>query len=170
MASSYPNASYSDVPNHMSRSQQETLASMEKIERVMDRSIALPGGIRLGLDSIIGLIPGVGDIATSFVSGSLFLKAMKLGLPKTILARMAFNILIDALVGSIPFFGDIFDVFFKANTRNMELVRAYYADPIKAERKATTSFYALLGFTLFLLFLFLYAAVKIITAFFTWLF
>ena len=163
---SHDSRDYSRLSDH----QRETLASMERVERLMDRSVPLPGGIRLGLDSIVGLIPGIGDFATSIVSGSLFLKAMRLGLPKTILARMAFNILVDALVGSIPFFGDIFDVFFKANTRNMDLIRAYYMDPVKAERKATRSFYGLLGITLFLLFLFLYAAVKIVAAFFAWLF
>ena len=152
------------------KEREQTLARMERIERLMDRSLTLPGGFKLGFDSIIGLIPGVGDVVSSLFAGSIFMKAVKLGLPKTILARMAFNILIDALIGSIPIFGDIFDIVFKANTRNMALVRTYYENPKRAERRATTSFYALLGITLFLLLLFLYVCARILGAFFAWVF
>lgn len=89
----------------------------------MDRSIPLGGGYSVGLDPIIGLIPGLGDLFGTLVSSYVVLLAHRAGIPKPTLLRMVANVGIDALVGAIPFAGDLFDFAFKANARNLELYR-----------------------------------------------
>ncbi|EAQ03482.1 hypothetical protein OB2597_02642 [Pseudooceanicola batsensis HTCC2597] len=96
----------------------------ERVAHVMDRAFRLPGtSIRVGLDSIVGLVPGVGD--TLAVAPSLFIlsEAYQIGLPKRRLARMAGNIGIDWAIGLVPLVGDIFDVGWKANSRNAAMMR-----------------------------------------------
>ncbi|NJM53863.1 MAG: DUF4112 domain-containing protein, partial [Blastocatellia bacterium] len=88
------------------------------------RLFKVPGtGWRFGLDSLIGLIPNVGDISTSLVSFYILIAGVRYGVPKITLLRMAFNIGLDYVVGAIPFIGDAFDFFWKANKQNMELIR-----------------------------------------------
>lgn len=95
----------------------------------MDSQFKIPGtDIRFGLDSLIGLIPGAGDFGTFLVSGYMVMVLAKNGASGFVLARMTLNILIDALVGSIPVLGDLFDVAFKANQRNMQLMREHYVE------------------------------------------
>ncbi len=95
----------------------------------MDSQFKIPGtDIRFGLDSLIGLIPGAGDFGTFLVSGYMLMVLAKNGASGFVLARMTLNILIDALVGSIPVLGDLFDVAFKANQRNMQLMREHYVE------------------------------------------
>jgi hypothetical protein len=95
----------------------------------MDSQFRLPGTqIRFGLDSLIGLVPGAGDLSTFAVSGYMLWLMAKNGASGFVLARMAFNIIIDALFGSIPILGDLFDVAFKANNRNMRLMEQHYLE------------------------------------------
>ncbi|MDV2857519.1 DUF4112 domain-containing protein [Oceanimonas sp. CAM02] len=93
---------------------------------LLDSTIRLPGGFRIGLDGIIGLVPGVGDQAGAAFSGYILLKAARMKLPFTLLARMGFNILLEVLIGSIPLLGDLFDFAFKANKRNVRLIRKHF--------------------------------------------
>ena len=90
----------------------------------MDRAFKIPGTpIRVGLDAIIGLLPVGGDVVTGLIQAGIVLVAMiRYRVPKPIAARMAANVLLDIAVGSIPLVGDVFDVFFKANTRNLQLL------------------------------------------------
>ena len=105
------------------------LARMERFAWAMDKAVRIPGtGIRLGADSILGLVPVVGDAATGIAQAGLILTAHHhFGLPKTVLARMASNVALDLAVGAIPLLGDLFDVRFKANTRNVELLKRHLA-------------------------------------------
>lgn len=103
---------------------------------LMDKSIPLPGGVRIGLDGIIGLIPGVGDAATSAISSWFIYQGYRKGVPISVLVRMALNILIDTILGSIPIVGDIFDLFFKANTRNSQLLARYENNPDKTRKQS----------------------------------
>ncbi len=99
---------------------------LEWLAHIMDSSIILPGtNIRIGLDPIIGLIPGIGDTITLAVSGYIVHRARQHGAPQALLAKMGWNIFIDWLVGIIPFFGDIFDTKFKANKKNVDLLKAH---------------------------------------------
>lgn len=96
----------------------------EKLTRWLDDGLTIPGTrIRFGLDAIIGaLLPGAGDALTAVGSTSLLLLALRRGVPTVVLLRMLFNIALDATLGAIPVVGDIFDVAFKSNRRNLELI------------------------------------------------
>jgi hypothetical protein len=102
---------------------------------VMDNFLRLPGtNIRFGLDPIIGLIPGLGDTLSTFVSAASLFQAARCGVPKILLARMSGNILINQLIGLIPGVGDAFSFWFKANARNHDLLRQHLAAPRRPRR------------------------------------
>ena len=105
------------------------LRHMDYLARLMDSQFRIPGtGVRFGLDSLIGLIPGAGDLSTFAVSGYMLVIMAQNGASGLVLARMTLNILIDAIFGSIPILGDLFDMVFKANMRNMRLMQQYYKE------------------------------------------
>lgn len=97
--------------------------TIENIAWLMDRSIPI-GGFRIGLDPVLGLIPGVGDAVSALISTTLIVQAFRAGVPKSTVLRMMVNVGLDAAIGVIPFVGDVFDFAFKANSRNLALFRA----------------------------------------------
>jgi len=100
------------------------------IARLLDELITIPGTRRrLGLDSIVGLIPGFGDVASAAVGGWVILEAARFRLPRVVLARMVVNTLVDLVIGIVPIAGDLFDVVFKSNSRNLALFRRHATDP-----------------------------------------
>ena len=106
----------------------------------MDSAIRIPGtGIRLGLDSIVGLVPGAGDLVSSLMSGYIVLASARMGVPAPVVARMILNLGVDTLVGSVPLIGDLFDVGFKANIRNAALLDRHLADPLATRRTSRTA-------------------------------
>ena len=108
---------------------QASLRNLDALARLMDSQFKIPGtNIRFGFDALIGLVPGVGDFSTFLVSGAMLMMLAKNGASGYILSRMVLNITLDALVGSIPVLGDIFDVAFKANQRNMRLMHEHYVE------------------------------------------
>ena len=110
-------------------------ASLRSLARVLDSAIGIPGTrIRLGLDSIIGLVPGVGDLAGAALSGYIVLAAARLGVPTSVIIRMVINVAIDALVGAVPLLGDLFDVGWKANTKNTALIDRYLTAPAATKK------------------------------------
>lgn len=108
---------------------------MKFLSRLMDQSIQLPGGYRIGLDPIIGLIPAIGDMLTTAISLFLVYDAARLGLPKLVLGRMLANVALESLVGTFPILGDLFDAVWKSNIRNMRLLDLHY-HPTLPERPA----------------------------------
>jgi len=110
------------------------MQGLEQLAWLMDRAFQIPGtNIRVGLDAILGLLPVGGDALTGIIQVGLVMVALsRYRVPKPIAARMAANVLIDTAVGAIPFLGDIFDVGFKANTRNVKLLQQ-----VEAERQQT---------------------------------
>jgi hypothetical protein len=107
------------------------LARMRFLSKLLDNSIPLPGGYRIGLDPIIGLVPAVGDFFASLLSVWIIFDASRLGLQKRILARMALNVIIESMAGAIPILGDLFDAAWKANARNMQLVEKHYSPALR---------------------------------------
>ncbi|QQA41380.1 DUF4112 domain-containing protein [Pelagovum pacificum] len=110
------------------------LQKLENLANRMDAAFRIPGtGIRVGADSIIGLVPGIGDGLALAPAGWIMWKARELGAPSHLLTRMGANVAIDAVIGSIPLIGDLFDVGWKANLRNVKLLREHM------ERKMQTA-------------------------------
>jgi hypothetical protein len=101
--------------------------NLERLAWLMDRAFHIPGTrIRVGLDALVGLLPVGGDVLTGLVQAAIVLIALRhYKVPKIVAARMAANVLIDVAVGAIPVLGDLFDIGFKANTRNVQLLEAY---------------------------------------------
>lgn len=100
---------------------------------LMDSAFVIPGTrIRVGLDPIIGLVPVVGDAIGTFVSAFIVMRCGALGLPRIIIARMAIHVLLNTLIGAIPIAGDIFSAWFRSNERNLDLARAWLANPKRA--------------------------------------
>lgn len=112
----------------------ERLRRLRSLAWLLDNSIPLPGGYRIGLDALIGLVPGVGDAAGALISAYIVNEARSLGAPRSVLLRMIGNVLLDTVFGSIPFAGDLFDAAYKANSRNLALLARYQLDPIGSRR------------------------------------
>ncbi len=104
------------------------VAKLRRFSYLMDEAFRVPGTrFRFGWDPIIGLVPGIGDAASSLLSLGIFWAAFRSGVPKIIKARMLLNLIIDTLVGTIPVLGDLFDVAWKANMRNLALLEKHTA-------------------------------------------
>jgi hypothetical protein len=104
------------------------LKRVRLLSHLLDEQFRIPGTThRVGLDGLLGLIPGVGDAAGALLSACILYEAIRLGAPKTVLLRMIANIGIDTVGGAIPVVGDIFDVAWKANKKNAALLHAYLA-------------------------------------------
>ncbi|MTI64497.1 DUF4112 domain-containing protein [Methylophaga sp.] len=108
----------------------------EKLSWLLDNSITLPGGYRIGLDGFIGLIPGLGDFFSGLLASLIVIKANQLGVPRMVLFRMVINVLIDTGVGSLPVVGDLFDFIWKANQKNSELLTHYEQAPEQTVRRS----------------------------------
>ena len=105
---------------------EQSVARLEALARLMDGVFVLPGtNIRMGLDGIIGLIPVAGDVISGLVSSYLIWEARQIGAPKWLIARMVANTFLDTTIGAIPVLGDAFDVMFRANMKNMALLRRH---------------------------------------------
>jgi Domain of unknown function (DUF4112) len=99
---------------------------LDGLAHLLDARYRVPGTTwRFGLDSVIGLVPGVGDAASTALSAWILWRGYRLGASKRVLARMAGNVAIDGLIGAVPLAGDVFDAAYKANRRNVEILRRH---------------------------------------------
>jgi len=104
------------------------LDRLDMLATVFDTAFILPGtNVRFGVESILRLVPGIGDAIASALSCYLLYEAHRLGVPRLLFARMAANVALEAMVGAVPLAGDAFDVFFRANRRNVALLRKHFA-------------------------------------------
>lgn len=104
---------------------------------LLDSCFRVPGTkFRFGLDALIGLVPGLGDVVGVLFSGYILKEAWRLGASKSLLAHMALNIGIEGLVGAVPLLGDLFDMVWKANQRNMRLLQGHLSDPARTRRSS----------------------------------
>ena len=108
------------------RDRAATIREFERLARLLDTQWRIPGtGIRFGLDPVVGLIPGLGDAAAGLVSAYIVVLGARLGLPKHVLVRMVGNVAVDVVFGSVPLLGSVFDLFYKANRRNLRLLERH---------------------------------------------
>lgn len=141
-----------DLPKEKRR-EIEIEEGLETLSRYLDGLFRIPGtGWRFGLDSLIGLVPNVGDTLTSFASFYILIAGVRYGVPKITLLRMAFNIGIDYVIGSIPLLGDAFDFFFKSNKRNMDLIRTRATGIDQGTKGDYIFIFAIIGVLLLILF------------------
>ena len=120
---------YGPKPSGLDPDQREAMArNLERLAWLMDRAFHIPGTkITMGLDALLGLFPVGGDVLTGLVQAGLVMVALThYKVPKTVAIRMMANVLLDTAVGAIPLVGDLFDVGFKANTRNVQLLESYW--------------------------------------------
>lgn len=103
-----------------------TLERIRRLSRLMDTSIRIPlFGFRIGLDPIIGLVPGAGDFISTAFSAYIIFLATRFGIPRQDLAIMIFNVGLEAVVGTVPLVGDLFDAFYKSNIRNLAILEQH---------------------------------------------
>jgi len=124
------------------------------IALLMDNLVRVPGTqFRIGLDPLLGLIPGLGDTGSALVSALALIQAARLGVPKIVLVRMSLNILLNQLIGIVPVFGDAFSFWFKSNARNHELIRKHGAVSASAKKAGRGDWFFVLGVLVALLLL-----------------
>ena len=103
-----------------------TLNRIRRLSRLMDTAIRIPGtSFRIGLDPIMGLVPGAGDIVSTAFSAYIIFLATRFGLPRAALNQMIFNIALEAVVGTVPLVGDLFDAAYKSNIRNLDILERH---------------------------------------------
>lgn len=110
---------------------------LDRIAHVMDSALRIPGTkLRVGLDSIIGLVPGVGDAAALLPALYIIATGYRMGAPKHVLGRMAVNTGIDTVVGAVPLLGDLFDAGFKSNRRNVAILKDHVTKKAAQDARA----------------------------------
>jgi hypothetical protein len=120
-----------------SEEQARSARSLERLAWWLDNAFQIPGTrFRIGFDALIGLVPGLGDLVGAGLSAYIVAAAAKRGIPTSVLARMVVNVLIEAVVGAVPIFGDLFDAAWKANQRNVGLVRQYESVPRRTRQQS----------------------------------
>ncbi len=139
---------------------------LRRLSTVMDNAIAIPGTkIRFGLDPILGLLPGGGDTITGGLSAYIVVEAARMGLPPEVLYKMVGNILLDSFAGTIPVLGDLFDVGWKSNVKNIELLEKHLE--IAEDSKNNTLF--IIGLIILLTIIILgFAAITVFTVGWLW--
>jgi Domain of unknown function (DUF4112) len=117
------------------RTSAERLALARFLADLLDQRFTIPGtSIRIGLDPILGLIPGIGDALANIAGSAILLIASQYRLPKIVLLRMGLNVAFNAIIGAIPIFGDVFSIWFRSNVRNVKLLERY----VSADRQTPT--------------------------------
>lgn len=111
-------------------------ARLRRLAWLLDSSIRLPGGYRVGMDGILGLVPGIGDLFAALLSSYIVAEAARLRVPGSVLLRMVSNIGLELVIGLVPVVGDLFDFVFKANERNVRLIENWLDEPGKTQRES----------------------------------
>ncbi|NIX76214.1 DUF4112 domain-containing protein [Microvirga terricola] len=120
-------AGYFDYVKVVGSSREETIARVTLVATLLDSAFRIPGlRRRIGLDAVIGLAPGVGDLIAAALGSYIIWEASRLGLPRRKIARMIANLVFDTAIGAVPVAGDAFDIFFKANMRNLRIIHEHF--------------------------------------------
>ena len=130
------NARSADPPaRELSESERRRLERAERLAFLLDNAIRIPGTpFRVGLDPLLGLLPGLGDALGALAAAWIVVEAARFGAPRTVLLRMIYNIGIDSLIGAVPGAGDLFDFVWKSDAKNVALLRRHLAEPAVVHR------------------------------------
>jgi hypothetical protein len=129
-------ANYSRAGTYDPQSRRERLDRLDRLSRLLDIAFVVPGtNIRFGAEAIMRLVPGIGDAAASTLSCLILYEAHRMGVPRRLMIRMAGNVGIEAVAGAVPIVGDLFDVAFRANRRNVRLLREYFGLEVAGSAK-----------------------------------
>jgi len=144
------------------------LVALQRFAILMGEQFRIPGlGPRIGLDALLGFVPGIGDAGGALLSSWIILGALRHHVPAIHILRMVLNVTLDTVVGAVPVLGDVFDIFFKENVDNVALILRY-RDPTRPPRSAIGIWLAAAGIALFLIALFL-ATLLAVARVFSWL-
>lgn len=148
---------------------QALVAAAELLARILDATVRIPGtSLYLGLDPLIGLIPGVGDVLAGFMGTIILGLAARLQVPRIVIARMSVNLLINGVIGTIPVFGDLFSVWFRSNSRNAELLRQAATRSARATHRDWIYVVGLIGGTVMLLLSLIALVLWIVVSIWSW--
>lgn len=130
------------------------MATAELLAKILDTTVKIPGTpFYLGLDPLLGLIPGLGDILANLIGTVMLVLAARLQVPRIVMARMSLNLLINGTIGTIPIFGDLFSVWFRSHARNAVLLREAAAEPTRNNHQDWLYVAGIIGGTVVLLLL-----------------
>jgi hypothetical protein len=139
------------------------VATAELLAKILDTSVKNPGTpFYLGLDPLLGLIPGIGDMLAHLIGTVILVLAARLQVPQIVMARMSLNLLINGAVGAIPLVGDLFSIWFRSHARNAELLRRAAIQPYRETQQATLYVAGIIGVTVVLLLLAIAAVLWIV--------
>ena len=135
----------------------------ELLAKILDTTIKIPGTrFYLGLDPLLGLIPGIGDILANLIGTVILVLAARLHVPQIVITRMSLNLLINGTIGAIPILGDLFSIWFRSHARNAELLRRAATQPYRETQQARLYVAAIIGGTVMLLLLAIAAVLWIV--------
>ena len=118
------------------RTRGERIARIDALATLLDTALVLPGtNVRFGLDALLGVVPGIGDLITTAMALYIVHEARQLGAPGHVIVRMLANVALDGIVGAVPVLGDAFDVMWRSNRRNMRLLQVWLAREQGANRQ-----------------------------------
>ena len=115
---------------------EDSLARLTLLAKLLDSAFLIPGiNRRVGFDAVIGLVPGIGDAISTILASYIIWEARQLGLPRWKIARMMGNVAVDTAIGAVPLVGDAFDLFFKANERNLRIIHEHLGTPKRGPKE-----------------------------------
>ncbi len=139
------------------------MATAELLAKILDTTVKIPGTpFYIGLDPLLGLIPGIGDVLANLIGTFILILAARLHVPQIIIIRMSLNLLINGTIGAIPILGDLFSVWFRSHARNAELLRRAATQPYRETQQARQYVACIIGGTVVLLVLAIAAVLWIV--------
>jgi len=139
------------------------VATAEFLAKILDTTVKIPGTpFYVGLDPLLGLIPGIGDVLANLIGTVILILAARLDVPKVVITRMSVNLLINGTIGAIPILGDLFSIWFRSHSRNATLLRRAAAQPYRETQQARLYVAGIIGGTVVLLLLAIAAVLWIV--------